>query len=95
MILWRSAERPELVAIANTFNILHVLIRESPKVVTGFVREELWGDEPPDSDTLRSHIYNLRRIIDRPFEVPLYKHAKARVLLARADSRIAAPDAYA
>ena len=32
---------------------------------------ELWGDEPPDSDTLRSHIYNLRRIIDRPFAEPL------------------------
>ena len=49
-----------------------MLIRESPKVVTrAALEKELWGDEPPDSDTLRSHIYNLRRIIDRPFEVPL------------------------
>ncbi len=54
------------------FNILHVLIRESPKVVTRAALErELWGDEPPDSDTLRSHIYNLRRVIDRPFDQAL------------------------
>ena len=61
-----------LLLSRTLFNILHVLIRESPKVVTrAALEKELWGDEPPDSDTLRSHIYNLRRIIDRPFEVPL------------------------
>lgn len=61
-----------LLLSRTLFNILHVLIRESPKVVTrAALEKELWGDEPPDSDTLRSHIYNLRRIIDRPFELPL------------------------
>jgi DNA-binding response OmpR family regulator len=51
------------------FSILRVLMRDSPKVVTREALErELWGDEPPDSDTLRSHVYALRRIIDRPFE---------------------------
>ncbi len=61
-----------LMLSRTLFNILHVLIRESPKVVTRAALErELWGDEPPDSDTLRSHIYNLRRIIDRPFGKPL------------------------
>lgn len=61
------------LALSRTlFNILQVLIRESPKVVSrASLERELWGDEPPDSDTLRSHIYNLRRIIDRPFEQPL------------------------
>ena len=64
-------EQP-LTLSRTLFNILHVLIRESPKVVTRAALErELWGDEPPDSDTLRSHIYNLRRIIDRPFDEPL------------------------
>lgn len=48
--------------------ILRILMRESPKVVTRAVLEkELWGDLLPDSDTLRSHVYNLRREIDRPF----------------------------
>ena len=28
----------------------------------------LWPDSTPDSDSLRSHIHLLRRVIDRPFE---------------------------
>jgi len=31
----------------------------------------LWGDEPPSSDALRTHIHVLRTAIDRPFERPL------------------------
>lgn len=52
--------------------ILRILMRESPNVVTREALEkELWGDLLPDSDTLRSHVYNLRREIDRPFEQKL------------------------
>jgi len=52
--------------------ILRILMRESPNVVTReTLEQELWGDLLPDSDTLRSHVYNLRREIDRPFEVKL------------------------
>ena len=35
------------------------------------LEKELWGDLLPDSDTLRSHVYNLRREIDRPFSEKL------------------------
>ncbi|MGB5603527.1 MAG: response regulator transcription factor [Gammaproteobacteria bacterium] len=49
--------------------ILTVLMRASPAVVS---RRELerrvWGDILPDSDTLRSHLYNLRKVIDKPFD---------------------------
>ncbi|WP_143340640.1 helix-turn-helix domain-containing protein, partial [Cronobacter sakazakii] len=31
----------------------------------------IWGNGLPDSDTLRSHLYNLRKIIDKPFDRPL------------------------
>ena len=31
----------------------------------------LWGDDPPDSDALRSHIYQLRQALDKPFDAPL------------------------
>lgn len=52
--------------------ILRILMRESPRVVSReALEQELWGDLLPDSDTLRSHMYNLRREIDRPFEVKL------------------------
>lgn len=52
--------------------ILRILMRESPKLVTREQLErELWGDFLPDSDTLRSHLYKIRRAIDKPFDVPL------------------------
>ena len=52
--------------------LLGILMRESPRVVSRRdVEREIWGDTLPDSDTLRSHLYNLRRAIDKPFDVPL------------------------
>jgi len=52
--------------------LLELLMRASPTVVS---REQLelalWGDEPPDGDMLRSHIYELRREVDGPFDVKL------------------------
>ena len=48
--------------------ILRILMQASPNVV---YRQEiefvLWGDMPPGSDVLRSHIYSLRKSIDKPF----------------------------
>ncbi|SQH75035.1 two-component response regulator (fragment) [Shewanella benthica] len=29
--------------------------------------EELWGDMPPGNDILRSHMYQLRNQLDKPF----------------------------
>lgn len=52
--------------------ILTVLMRASPRVVNRRqIEREVWGDVLPDSDTLRSHVYNLRKQIDKPFETPL------------------------
>ncbi|WP_160320747.1 helix-turn-helix domain-containing protein, partial [Stenotrophomonas africana] len=38
----------------------------------------LWGDEPPDGDLLRSHVYELRRSVDGPFAEKLI-HTLPRV----------------
>lgn len=38
----------------------------------------LWGDEPPDGDLLRSHVYELRRSVDGPFAKKLI-HTLPRV----------------
>ncbi|AFJ01508.1 two-component system regulatory protein [Methylophaga frappieri] len=55
-----------------TLQILRILMRESPKLVTREQLEtEVWGEDTPDSDTLRSHLYNLRKSIDKPFASPL------------------------
>ncbi|MDR3055732.1 MAG: helix-turn-helix domain-containing protein, partial [Zoogloeaceae bacterium] len=52
--------------------LLEILMRKSPSVVRREVLEEaLWGDDTPDSDSLRSHIHQLRQIIDKPFPTPL------------------------
>lgn len=52
--------------------ILRILMRESPALVTREqLEKELWGELTPDSDTLRSHLYKLRKAIDKPFVEPL------------------------
>ncbi len=52
--------------------LLRKLMESSPNVVT---RKELethvWGEEMPDSDSLRVHIHTLRAAIDKPFEHPM------------------------
>ena len=60
----------QLLKLSPTaFRILRILMRESPKVVSREQLEhELWGDLVPDSDALRSHLYNLRKAVDKPFE---------------------------
>jgi len=66
----RDGER--VVLSPTSARILKVLMRESPRLVSREQLEnELWGDLLPDSDTLRSHMYNLRKGIDRPFETKL------------------------
>jgi DNA-binding response OmpR family regulator len=48
--------------------ILTVLMRASPTVVSrSELERKVWGDILPDSDTLRSHLYNLRKVVDKPF----------------------------
>ena len=48
--------------------ILTLLMQASPNVVSRKeIEQVLWSDMPPDSDALRSHIYTLRRAIDKPF----------------------------
>ncbi|HCW95123.1 MAG TPA: DNA-binding response regulator [Pseudomonas sp.] len=52
--------------------LLAILMQRSPAVVRREALEEaLWGDNVPDSDSLRSHIHQLRQALDKPFERPL------------------------
>ena len=52
--------------------LLEVLLRKSPRVVWRRELEQaIWGDSPPDSDALRTHIHALRAALDRPGEKPL------------------------
>jgi DNA-binding response OmpR family regulator len=62
----------ELTVSPIGLRILVILMRESPSVVNRRdIEREIWGETLPDSDTLRSHLCNLRRVIDKPFDRPL------------------------
>lgn len=63
----------------NNYKLLVTLLQHSPKVVSRRQLEEVvWGDEAPDSDSLRSHIYKLRQQMDKPFAAPLIHTVQGR-----------------
>ena len=74
----------------TALKILQSLMEASPAVVT---RQELetrvWGEELPDSDSLRVHIHGLRAMVDKPFDVPMIQTRHG------IGYRIAVPDAGA
>lgn len=64
----------QLVLSSMGFTILHILAEAYPRVVSrSELSQRLWGDEPTESDALRSHIYQLRKVVDKPFDAPLLK----------------------
>jgi DNA-binding response OmpR family regulator len=82
----------ELTVSPIGLKLLGILMRESPRVVSRRdIEREVWGDLLPDSDTLRSHLYNLRKIIDKPFQKPLlHTIHSAGYRLADLDAEVAA-----
>ena len=69
-IVKRAGRRLELNPSQRT--LLELLMTNTHRVVR---RDELeaalWGDDPPDGDVLRAHIYALRTAIDKPFPLKL------------------------
>lgn len=54
---------------ATTRKLLAHLMANTERVVPRQELErEIWGDDPPEGDVLRAHVYALRNVIDRPFE---------------------------
>jgi DNA-binding response OmpR family regulator len=88
--LTRNGEELQVSPIG--LKLLTILMRESPRVVSRRdIEREIWGDTLPDSDTLRSHLYNLRKVIDKPFTRPLlHTIHSAGYRLADLDAEIAA-----
>ena len=72
---WRAKRNNKELNLHRTcLRILEILMRASPNVV---LRQDIeffiWADNPPDSSPLRSHMYELRRELDRPFEFNMLK----------------------
>jgi len=70
MTVTRDKQKLKLTPIG--MQILKVLMQAAPNVVSRrMIERQIWGDILPDSDTLRSHMYSLRKSIDKPFKTPL------------------------
>lgn len=55
-----------------TYQILVALAEVHPApVARADLTRRLWGDDPPDSDSLRSHMHLLRQTLDKPFDLPM------------------------
>ena len=66
----RAGQRLKLNPMGT--KLLVLLMQKSPAVVKKEVLElEMWGEETPDRDSLRSHIHQLRQVVDKPFAKPL------------------------
>jgi len=62
----RAGKEIELNPIG--LKLLKSLMESSPNVVSRTeLEKEVWGEEMPDSDSLRVHIHSLRALIDKPF----------------------------
>jgi DNA-binding response OmpR family regulator len=73
-----TRENQELNLTPIGLKILTVLMRASPAVVSRRdLERKVWGHILPDSDTLRSHLYNLRKVMDKPFKDQLLQTVQA------------------
>lgn len=56
------------------YQILLALAEAWPRTLTrSELIQRLWGDAPPESDPLRTHLYLLRQVLDKPFATPMLK----------------------
>ncbi len=64
----------EIILNKTSFSILLMLAKAYPNPVSkSRIMHEIWGDSPPDTNALKSHIYNLRTAIDKPFSNKVVK----------------------
>lgn len=72
----KTASRDGQVIELNSkgYQILTILAEAYPQVVSrSELSQKLWGDELTESDALRSHIYQLRSVLDKPFAYSILK----------------------
>ena len=67
---WREGQRLALPPTA--FAILLLLAEAWPRALTrSELIRRLWDDDPPESDPMRTHLYQLRQQLDKPFSIPM------------------------
>ncbi len=68
----RSGQAIELSP--TDFDILYAMVEAYPNAISrSSLIQKIWGDDLPESDVLRSHIYTLRNAVDKPFAAKMIK----------------------
>jgi len=63
-----------LVLTKTGYVILKCLMTQAPKLVTrDMLEQQVWGEDRPDSDALRTHIHALRQVLDKPFDFAMLR----------------------
>ena len=58
----------------TSYRILLALAEAWPRTLTrSELIQRLWDNAPPESDPLRTHLYLLRQVLDKPFAAPMLK----------------------
>ncbi len=72
---WQAIRAKKILKLHKaSLRILEMLMRASPNAVSRRDLEFLlWGDHPPESDPLRSHMYELRQELDKPFKFKMLR----------------------
>ena len=69
-----SREGRPIILSSTLFDILRELVNAQGEIVTReSLTHMLWGNDTPDTDLLRSHIYLLRNTLDKPFEFAMLR----------------------
>lgn len=64
----------EVILNKTAFTILLMLVKAYPNPVSkNRIVHDIWGDNPPETNSLKSHIYNLRAAIDKPFHTHIIR----------------------
>jgi len=64
----------EVILNKTSFAILLMLAKAYPNPVSkSRIIHEIWGDTPPETNSLKSHVYNVRAVIDKPFSKNIVK----------------------
>ncbi|WP_394175902.1 response regulator transcription factor [Thalassotalea litorea] len=65
----------QAISLSQTdFTILEILVMAYPNAVSKReLVQKVWGDDAPETDAVRSHIYTLRNGVDKPFEQAMIK----------------------
>ncbi|OEE79060.1 response regulator transcription factor [Vibrio genomosp. F6] len=67
---YRDSKR--LALNPTTYTILELLCQQAPEIVSREqIANKLWQENEPNNDVLRSHIYQLRNQLDKPFSSPM------------------------